>query len=255
MKQWGGTGIIARIPNDRIAQAIIQADVPTIALGLNDEQMEEGSPLARFSELSSDPQQVASLAANHLLERQFSHFAYVGLLDRAWSTRRERAFRERLAAAGFEPLVYVQPDRPRDRVWEREQTFLADWISDAADAGGDYLPAMMIAAGKCWRRAAWQILMCRKTLRCSEWITTKCFVTFRIRHFERSAERGDGRIPRGRAARRNDERADSQAAADSGEAIGVVTRRSTGSGGGERPGRGGGRCNTFAASRDGAFRC
>jgi LacI family transcriptional regulator len=128
MKQWGGTGIIARIPNDRIAQAVIQADLPTIALGLNDEQMEEGSPLANFSELSSDPQQVASLAANHLLERQFSQFAYVGLVDRAWSTRREHAFRERLSEAGFEPHVYVQPNRPRDRVWEREQLYLADWI-------------------------------------------------------------------------------------------------------------------------------
>ena len=41
---------------------------------------------------------------------------------------RERAFREQLAAAGFEPHVYAQPDRPRDRVWEREQTFLAEWI-------------------------------------------------------------------------------------------------------------------------------
>ena len=80
MKQWGGTGIIARIPNERIAQAMIQADVPTIALGLSDEQMEEGSPLAKFSELSSDPQQVAKLGRRTiLLERQFSQFAYVGI--------------------------------------------------------------------------------------------------------------------------------------------------------------------------------
>jgi LacI family transcriptional regulator len=128
MKQWGGTGIIARIPNERIAQAVIQADVPTIALGLSDDQMKEGSPLAEFSELSSDPQQVANLAASHLLERQFSQFAYVGLNDRAWSTRRERAFRERLAAAGFKPHVFSQPSRPRDRVWEREQAYMAEWI-------------------------------------------------------------------------------------------------------------------------------
>jgi LacI family transcriptional regulator, galactose operon repressor len=32
MKQWGGTGIIARIANDRIARAVIEAGVPTIAL-------------------------------------------------------------------------------------------------------------------------------------------------------------------------------------------------------------------------------
>jgi hypothetical protein len=30
MKQWGGTGIIARIADDRIAEAVLSADVPTI---------------------------------------------------------------------------------------------------------------------------------------------------------------------------------------------------------------------------------
>ena len=38
MKQWGGTGIIARIPNDCVAQAILETGLPTIALGLSDEQ-------------------------------------------------------------------------------------------------------------------------------------------------------------------------------------------------------------------------
>ena len=128
MKQWGGTGIIARIPNERVAQAVIQANVPTIALGLTDEQLREGSPLATFSELSSDAQQVAALAADYLLERRFHQFAYVGLDDRAWSERRERAFCERIARAGFKAHVFTQSDKPRDRVWEREQPILADWI-------------------------------------------------------------------------------------------------------------------------------
>src|SRR5262245_28832554 len=39
MKQWGGSGIIARIPNERVAAAILEANLPTIALGLTDEQM------------------------------------------------------------------------------------------------------------------------------------------------------------------------------------------------------------------------
>jgi len=129
MRQWGGTGIIARIPNQRVANAIIEANVPTIALGLTDEQQLPGSPLSHLSELSSDAKEVTDIAAAHLLERQFRHFAYVGLQDRAWSQRRESAFRERLQAAGFTPHVYHQPAKARDRVWEREQPFLADWIS------------------------------------------------------------------------------------------------------------------------------
>jgi LacI family transcriptional regulator len=128
MRQWGGTGIIARIPNERVAKAIIEADVPTIALGLTDEQQQPGSRLSQLSELSSDPKEVTELAVAHLLERQFRHFAYVGLVDRAWSQRREEAFRDRLQKAGFTPFVYHQPAKPQDRVWEKEQELLAEWI-------------------------------------------------------------------------------------------------------------------------------
>jgi LacI family transcriptional regulator len=128
MKQWGGSGIIARIPNERVANAILEANLPTIALGLTDEQMHANSPLLQFSELSSDANEVARIAAEHLLERRFRHYAYVGLEDRAWSTRRERAFAQHLAGYGIEPHVYRQPTRRSDRSWEREQAILADWI-------------------------------------------------------------------------------------------------------------------------------
>lgn len=127
MKEWGGTGIIARIPNDRVAKAILDADVPTIALGLTDEQMQPGSPLSNFSELSSDAREVSRIAADHLIERGFTNFAYVGLEDRAWSNRRERGFRERLAPLGIEPHIYPQPKK-KDRMWEQEQQLMAAWI-------------------------------------------------------------------------------------------------------------------------------
>jgi LacI family transcriptional regulator len=129
MKQWGGTGIIARIADQRTAQAVIDANVPTIALGLTDEQMQKGSPLAKFSEISSDPSEVSRLAGEHLMERRFTCFAYVGSEDRGWSRRRQNAFQEYLRGHGFEPYVYPSPKRPQDRVWEREQALLARWIA------------------------------------------------------------------------------------------------------------------------------
>lgn len=129
MKQWGGTGIIARIADQRIAQAVIQANVPTIALGLTDDQLRSDNPLSRFSEISSDPAEVSRLAAEHLLERRLARFAYVGSEDRGWSGRRERAFREYLAVRGHTPYVYPSPKRLQDRIWEREQPLLARWIS------------------------------------------------------------------------------------------------------------------------------
>jgi LacI family transcriptional regulator len=128
MKQWGGTGIIARIADQRTAQAVIAANVPTIAIGLTDEQMLPENPLSKFSEISSDPVEVSHLAAEHLLERRFTYFAYVGSDDRGWSKRREKAFRGYLADRGFEPHIYPTPKARQDRNWEREQGLLARWI-------------------------------------------------------------------------------------------------------------------------------
>jgi LacI family transcriptional regulator len=129
MKQWGGTGIIARIADRRVAQAVVNANLPTIALGLTDEQMQSDNPLSKFSEISSDPTEVSRLAAEHLLERRFTRFAYVGSDDRGWSSRREKGFREYLRQHQFEPFVYPTPGRAQDRIWEREQALLARWIS------------------------------------------------------------------------------------------------------------------------------
>jgi LacI family transcriptional regulator len=128
MKQWHGTGIIARIPNQQVANAILEADLPTIAVGLTDEQMRPDNPLSKLPEVSSDAGQVAKLAADHLLEKRLRHFAYVGVEGRAWSRRRGEAFAAQLKAAGYEPHIYQQPKRLRERDWEKELAILARWL-------------------------------------------------------------------------------------------------------------------------------
>ncbi len=130
IKQWGGTGIIARIPDEKSAKAILRAGVPTIALGLNDEQMLANNPLSQLSEISSNAEDVAKLAAEHLFECGLENFAFVGSDDRAWAKRRELAFYNILAERGYQPHIYRQPSRAADRKWEREQSFLARWISE-----------------------------------------------------------------------------------------------------------------------------
>jgi LacI family transcriptional regulator len=102
--------------------------LPTIALGLTDEQMQRGGPLAELSEVSSDAGHVAQLATEHFLERQLRHFAYVGVEGRAWSRRRGEAFSMRLRASGHMPHVYPNPRHSRDRVWERELETMARWL-------------------------------------------------------------------------------------------------------------------------------
>ena len=48
-------------------------------------QLAGGSPLARLSEIRPDSHKAGRLAAEHLLERGFRHFAFCGYLGRIWS--------------------------------------------------------------------------------------------------------------------------------------------------------------------------
>lgn len=96
-------------PNERVARQELATGVPTIAIGLTDEQ----------------------LATDHLLERRLSKAACVGRSDRGWSSRRQTAFHSYRAERGTKPLVDRSPTKKCDQVWDREQKRLADWIRQA----------------------------------------------------------------------------------------------------------------------------
>jgi LacI family transcriptional regulator len=128
MAHWGGTGVIARIETPQVAEAILATGLPVIALDLSEEQLAAGSPLADLCEVSSDSFDAARMAAEHLLERGFRHYGFVGIAGRVWSRRREEGLRRRLAEASFEPRLYQLPRGRRDREWAREQSIMADWL-------------------------------------------------------------------------------------------------------------------------------
>ncbi len=130
MRQWGGTGIIARIETEKVAAAILESGLPTIALDLSEKQLESGSPMRQFGEIASDSQAAGKMAAEYLLERGFQHYAFVGIGDRVWSQRRQVSFSKRIAEAGFEALVYKSPRRRRDSDWYREQAVLRQWLAE-----------------------------------------------------------------------------------------------------------------------------
>jgi len=130
MKLWGGSGIIARVETSRMAEAILAADVPTIVVDADPRIGPAAADLSRFSNVSSDSEGAAMLAAEHLLDRGFEQFAYVGLPSRVWSNRRSEAFQQAIRRAGFEPYVYKPPQGKTDQGWEREQKILAQWIED-----------------------------------------------------------------------------------------------------------------------------
>jgi len=136
MQQWGGTGIIARIETPRIAKAILESGLPTIALDLSEKELEPEHPLSQVSEVASDSVRAAHMAAEHLLERGFRHYAFIGIAGRVWSSRREASFCRSVSDAGFEVRVYQTPRAARDRVWEREQPILAAWLRQLPKPAG-----------------------------------------------------------------------------------------------------------------------
>jgi LacI family transcriptional regulator len=124
-------------------------------LELSDEQLQVGSPLAHLCNITSNAADIAHIAANYFLERCFTHFAYVGVLDRAWSQRRGHEFTNTLAKQGKVTHVYVPPQRVRDRLWEREQSSMAEWLKELPkpigvfacddDRGREVLEACVVA--------------------------------------------------------------------------------------------------------------
>ncbi|MCA9260976.1 MAG: substrate-binding domain-containing protein [Planctomycetales bacterium] len=129
MTRWGGTGIIARIENARVAKAIIATGLPVVALDISQNIPIDVLAQAQFSEVASDSRGAARLAAEHLISRGVEQFAYVGDAGRAWSQNRELGYVEFLCQRGLEPIVYRPPLRQRDRSWASELPILAEWLA------------------------------------------------------------------------------------------------------------------------------
>lgn len=131
MKRWGGTGIIARVETPQVVRAILSAKLPTILVGLSSTRVCRNKALRQFSQVHSDSHNAGRLAAEHLLERAFRHFAYVGISGYLWSGRREKGFAERIAEAGYSVDVYPVAEYPpasSGRCWEKEHRQLVRWL-------------------------------------------------------------------------------------------------------------------------------
>lgn len=129
MKHWGGTGIIARIETQEVADAIVASGLPAIGLDISQNVPIDLPSDSRVSEVASDSYAAAVIAAEHLLERGLRCFAYVGDASRQWSRQREEGFCKRITAAGYIPFIYKLPEGTREQRWEMDQTHLSKWIA------------------------------------------------------------------------------------------------------------------------------
>lgn len=119
---WKGDGIIARIQNEAIAEAVRATGLPTVdVLGVVDD--------AGFPIVHVDDAAIAHAAAEHLLERGFRYFGYFGIGGENWSERRRDALAATLRAAEVSLQIYELPRHALAKAsWESVENDLAAWI-------------------------------------------------------------------------------------------------------------------------------
>lgn len=125
---WKGDGIIARVPNDTAARAILSSRLPAVLFNPVDAYLAPDHPLSRYSRIQFDSHAIGALAAGYILGRSPRQPAFVGHpADPNWSRWRREAFLQRLEASGASCAVYPLPP-PEKREWIAERPLLCRWL-------------------------------------------------------------------------------------------------------------------------------
>ncbi|MEX1048436.1 MAG: DNA-binding transcriptional regulator [Akkermansiaceae bacterium] len=134
--KWKGDGIIARAKSEAIAKAISKKGVPFVDLY-------GGLKGMTFPTVRSNESAVGRLAAEHLLERGFRHFAFCGYNGIDWSDRRRDGFLETVTEAGFSCCVFENPlPKSSSAMLEYEQhgpkneRYLQKWLKSLPHPAG-----------------------------------------------------------------------------------------------------------------------
>jgi len=126
LEGWEGDGIIARIENEQMAEVIRRLALPAVDL-------RNLLPNLEMPSIRTDDVLTASLAADHLLERGFRHFAYCGFDGADYSDIRRDQFARRIAEAGYRCHVFVDPKRPAEATtleYEEHGLVFEDLVSE-----------------------------------------------------------------------------------------------------------------------------
>lgn len=127
LHDWRGDGIIACLSDERIARAVAETGLPTVAVGSSD----SGGPPSRVPRVDTDNRLVAQMAFDHLRERGLTRFGYYGVPTSPttrWSDVRGDAFEACVAAAGCEcgRLTASDPDGRS----EASRAELSHWLTE-----------------------------------------------------------------------------------------------------------------------------
>jgi LacI family transcriptional regulator len=121
---WKGDGVIARVGFSDLAKRLRALKLPVVNVS--------GIALARvdFPRVVSDQVAGAGVAAGHLMDRGFKHFAYFSLLGLEYVAEHQQAFVDSLRLEGHGCEVYaVQPQLGAEPDWNLDMKRLGKWLS------------------------------------------------------------------------------------------------------------------------------
>lgn len=122
LRGWDGDGIIARIENPAIAEALAPLKIPIV-------DVSAARLLPKLPWFETDDAEFAHLAAEHLLERGLTHFAFCGDAQFNWSLWRGEHFTRLIREAGHE-CHHFQPSRKGRASGEHIIDEIGRWLTE-----------------------------------------------------------------------------------------------------------------------------
>ena len=119
VRKFDADGVIMRTVGN--TEAVLELDLPVIVLDINE-------LIPAYANIIGSNIEIGKIGAEYLLNRGFRHFAYCGFDNMLWSRQRGEGFCDRVKEAGFETSLYVQPKSKSNRSWEKEQSFVVEWL-------------------------------------------------------------------------------------------------------------------------------
>lgn len=118
-----GDGVIAALNTEAEADCARALNVPMV----NISSAMDHSPVPR---VNIDNHLIGEMAADHLIQRGFSNFAYFGLSNIGYSRLRKQGFQSRLAKAGFRCQVLLTQSTfgLHELHWQEQHLALIEWL-------------------------------------------------------------------------------------------------------------------------------
>ena len=125
VKKFDADGIIFRDVG-QFTEEVVRLGIPAVAVG------HRGREVRGLINVVTDSERIGQMAAEHLLQCGFKHFAFCGsastrLEQTPWSELRQQSFHRRILEAGFAPPATHVLSHAGD--WQETRQHLADWLA------------------------------------------------------------------------------------------------------------------------------